>query len=136
MGAVAFDTLKFSKRLVEAGFTDRQAEALAEEQAALIDDRLATKQDIADVRRDIREFEQCVIIRLSSMMVVAVGVVAALVKPLNIIYNILKNGWIFEDFPAFKLARETIPAGQESLGGGNKHGSTVCHMCIRIKTRS
>jgi precorrin-6B methylase 1 len=29
MGAVAFDTLKFAKRLKEAGFTEQQAEALA-----------------------------------------------------------------------------------------------------------
>jgi len=102
MTAVAFDTLKFSKRLIEAGFTDKQAATLAEEQAALMDDKIATKRDmkeletalkrdlmdvetrlkteIEDVRRDIRESEQRVIIKLGSMMVVAVGVVAALVK--------------------------------------------------------
>ena len=95
MHAVAFDTLEFSKRLVAAGFTERQAEALAEEQAALINDRLATKRDLkaleaatkvdlkeleSGLKRDIRESEQRVIIRLGGMMVIAVGVVAALVK--------------------------------------------------------
>ncbi len=40
----------------------------------------ATKRDIAEVKRDIRESEQRTIIKLGSMMVVAVGVVAALVK--------------------------------------------------------
>jgi len=33
---------------------------------------------------------------------------------LKIIYDTLKNGWVFEDFPAFKITGETIPAGQSS----------------------
>lgn len=49
--ALMFDSLKDSKRLVEAGFTEPQAEALAEEQSAVINDQLATKRDIAEVRR-------------------------------------------------------------------------------------
>ncbi len=98
MSTIAFDTLKFSKKLVAVGFTEQQAETLAEEQSALIDDQLATKRDIADVKRDIadvrrdiadvrrdmKEMElrlrQDLTIRMGSMMVVAVGVVAALVK--------------------------------------------------------
>ncbi len=113
MSALAFDTLKFSKKLVAAGFTEKQAEALADEQRSLITNELATKRDlkelevalkrdmkeleaglkrdITDIRRDmkemetrlmrdIRESEQRTIIKLGSMMVVAVGVVAALVK--------------------------------------------------------
>ncbi len=84
MSAVPFDTLKFSKKLVAAGFTDRQAETLAEEQSALIDDQLATKRDITDVRRDMKEMElrlrQDLTIRMGGMMVTAVVAVAALVK--------------------------------------------------------
>ena len=57
MDALMFDTLKYSKWLVEAGFTPPQAEALAEEQAGLIDERLATKRNIAEVRRDMKELE-------------------------------------------------------------------------------
>lgn len=55
MGAVAFDTLKFAKRLKEAGFTEQQAEALAEAEAELFETHLATKQDIAELKRDIEE---------------------------------------------------------------------------------
>ena len=59
--ALAFDTLKYSKRLVEAGFTTTQAEALAEEQARLIDERLATKQDLkkleAATKQDLKKLE-------------------------------------------------------------------------------
>ena len=73
MSTVPFDTLKFSKKLVAVGFTEQQAEALAEEQAALIDEQLATK-------RDLKEMELRLTVRLGSMVVTAVVVVAALVK--------------------------------------------------------
>lgn len=55
MASVAFDTHSFIKRLVAAGMPEPQAEILAEEQARLIEDRLATKADVSDVRRDIAE---------------------------------------------------------------------------------
>ena len=57
MSAIAFDTLKFAKRLKEAGFTEQQAEALADAEAEFIGQNLATKRDIADVKRDIKELE-------------------------------------------------------------------------------
>ena len=57
MNAIAFDTLKFAKRLKEAGFTEQQAEALADAEAEFIEQNLATKRDIADVKRDIKELE-------------------------------------------------------------------------------
>jgi len=44
------------------------------------EDILATKRDIDDLRRDMREMEQRLIIKLGSMMVVAIGIVAVLVK--------------------------------------------------------
>ena len=77
MKALAFDTLQYSKRLVEAGFTDRQAEALAAEQAALINDQLATKRDLKEMEMRLRHD---LTIRMGGMMVTAVIVVAALVK--------------------------------------------------------
>ena len=55
--AVAFDTLVYAKKLKSVGFTESQAEALAESQAQLIESRLATKQDIELVRRDMKELE-------------------------------------------------------------------------------
>ncbi len=77
MTTLLFDTLAYSKRLKEAGFTAQQAEALAEAQAELIDERLAT-------RRDLKELEERMTyrltLRLGSMLVVAVGVMATLVK--------------------------------------------------------
>ena len=55
MAAIAFDTHAFIKRLTAAGMPEPQAEILAEEQARLVEDRLATKADVGDVRRDIAE---------------------------------------------------------------------------------
>jgi hypothetical protein len=47
MSAVAFDTHAFVKRLTSVGMPEAQAEILADEQVRLIDERLATKTDIA-----------------------------------------------------------------------------------------
>ena len=53
MSTVAFDTHRFVKHLTESGFTEQQAEALAEEQTDLLNGNLATKTDIALVKADI-----------------------------------------------------------------------------------
>ena len=90
MTSIVFDTHAFVKELAEAGMPEKQAEVLARSQATLIDETLATKQDLkeleARLRRDMKELElrlkHDLTIRLGSMMVVAIGVVAALVKPL------------------------------------------------------
>ena len=53
MSRFAFDTHAFVKRLTQAGMDEQQAEALVECQVQLINDSLATKQDIEEVKRDI-----------------------------------------------------------------------------------
>ena len=59
--SVAFDTLAYANKLKQGGFSDDQAEVLAEVQADsvrdLIDEKLATKHDIALVKQDIKELE-------------------------------------------------------------------------------
>ena len=55
--AIAFDTHRFVKRLTESGFTEKQAETLAEEHIALLNANLATKADIAAVKADIARVE-------------------------------------------------------------------------------
>ena len=58
---MAFDTLKFAKRLKEGGFTDQQAEALAQAEAEFIEQSLATKRDVKELevglKRDLKELE-------------------------------------------------------------------------------
>ena len=84
MAMLTFDTHAFVKELTQAGMPEAQAEVLAHSQATLIDEKLATKQDLkelgARLRHDLKELELRLTIRLGSMMVVAVGAVAALVK--------------------------------------------------------
>ena len=88
MAAIMFDTHAFVKELTQAGMPEAQAEVLARNQAMLIDEKLATKQDLKlvkeDLQRELREMElrltYNLTVRFGSMMVVAIGVVAALVK--------------------------------------------------------
>ena len=69
MGATSFDTHAFVKRLTQAGMPEAQAEVLADSQTKLIDEKLATKQDL-------KKLELRLTIRLGSMVVIAIGVVA------------------------------------------------------------
>ena len=88
MSTLAFDTHAFVKDLTRAGMPEEQAEVLARSQATLIDEKLATKQDLKELelrltlatKQDLKELELRLTLRLGSMMVVAIGVVAALVK--------------------------------------------------------
>ena len=52
-----FDTHEVVKRLIEAGFTELQAEAIAKEQKSIIEGNLATKKDVEEVKKDILELK-------------------------------------------------------------------------------
>jgi septal ring factor EnvC (AmiA/AmiB activator) len=56
-GAVLFDTLRYAKRLRSSGFNESQAEVLATLQAEIIEDNLATKQDLKQVEVQIKGLE-------------------------------------------------------------------------------
>ena len=56
--AIAFDPHRFVKRLTESGFTEKQAETLAEEHVVLLNANLATKADIAEVKAGMEAFRQ------------------------------------------------------------------------------
>ena len=51
--AIAFDTHRFVKNLTASGFTEAQAEALADEQAHLLNSNLATRTGLAAVKSDL-----------------------------------------------------------------------------------
>jgi hypothetical protein len=84
MTTIAFDTHTFVKKLKAVGFTEEQAEVFAAEQARLIEDKLATTHDLveleANLRRDLKELEYRMTIKLGTLMVLAIGVMATLVK--------------------------------------------------------
>lgn len=74
MTATTFDTHKFVRRLKEAGLPEMQAEAIAEAfRDAQGEGELATKTDL-------RELEYRLAIKLGSLIALAIGIVAALVK--------------------------------------------------------
>jgi len=55
LSVAVFDTHAFVKRLTAVGMPEPQAEVLADEQRRLIDDRLATKEDIAQLGASTKE---------------------------------------------------------------------------------
>lgn len=87
MTIITFDTHSFIKRLTTAGMPESQAEALAAEQSRLIEDRLATRDDLErlhlELQRDMRELELRLTIKLGALIAASVGIVAALVKLLQ-----------------------------------------------------
>lgn len=77
MSETTFDTLKYAKRLKEAGFTEQQAETQAEVFREVIDDKLATKQDLKNLEERL---SYRLTIRFGGMLVAAVLVLAAIIK--------------------------------------------------------
>ena len=73
--AIAFDTHRFVKNLTASGFTERQAEALADEQVHLLNANLATKADILAVKADLLKW-------MVMAMIAQGGLIVALVKAL------------------------------------------------------
>jgi hypothetical protein len=59
--SLAFDTLRYTKKLRAAGVPDQQAEVQAETLAEIVEERLATKRDLKEVevalKRDLKELE-------------------------------------------------------------------------------
>ena len=76
MTLIKFDTHGIFKKLKSVGFD--------EEQANLIEDKLVTKNDLielgANFRRDMKELEYRIIIKMGSLMAIQIGVIAVLVK--------------------------------------------------------
>ncbi len=56
--AIAFDTHRFVKHLTENGFTEQQAEVLADEQVHLLNANLATQADVAAIHQDIATIQR------------------------------------------------------------------------------
>jgi hypothetical protein len=80
MSAVTFDTLGYFERLKAAGVPEEQANVMRE----VIEDKLATKQDLRELEtrldNKIEKLEYRLTIRLGGMMAASIALVAALVK--------------------------------------------------------
>ena len=88
--AIAFDTHRFVKHLTENGFTEQQAEVLADEQVQLLNTNLATQADVAaiqreivEVRREIAEVKADLLKWMVGALIAQGGVVVTLLKLLQ-----------------------------------------------------
>lgn len=99
--AVLIDTLAYARKLKGAGFSEEQAEALTETLAGILDERLATKQDLLELEARIEarfdakldakigglrtelllrigDLERQLTLRLGAMLAFALGAMATL----------------------------------------------------------
>ena len=83
MSSLAIDTLRYSKRLRAAGFTEEQAEVQAEALIEAVRDSLVTKIDLNEavekLRMDMHEMHMSFIRWLIPLMIGQVAVIATLV---------------------------------------------------------
>ena len=90
-----FNAIKYIGELREAGVPEKQAEVHLRILHEVIESNLATKRDIEEVKRDIqelktelkrdiRELEQRMIIKLGGLIVITLGILVAL-SNINII---------------------------------------------------
>lgn len=83
---ITFDTLAYAKKLKAAGVPENQAEIQAEALSEIIEERVATKLDIHEPRRDIREMEERLknelTLRFGKMLAWSTGIIIAVVAAL------------------------------------------------------
>lgn len=88
MSSLVFDTHAFVKKLTNAGMPEAQAEILAQEQANLIENRLATKADITTLEKNIEmkfdakieSVKSDIIKWVAGLLIAQAALVAALLK--------------------------------------------------------
>ncbi|EKD73798.1 MAG: hypothetical protein ACD_45C00183G0014 [uncultured bacterium] len=90
MAHVAFDTLAYANKLKAAGadpkLAEIQAEATAEILSTLVNEQLATKSDIKDLKIDIKELEM----RLQATFFKMISAAVAILGGLQILFHFVK----------------------------------------------
>ena len=85
--AIPFDTLKFAERLEKAGLSREQASAFAEAQkeafGEVLDSALASKADVQRIENRLETMELRLTIKMGAFLVVAIGVVTAILKSIH-----------------------------------------------------
>ena len=74
MTTTAFDTLGYAKKLENAGFTRQQAEAQANALMDILEDRIATKQDLKELELRLK---YDLTIRLGGIVVACTAILLA-----------------------------------------------------------
>jgi len=81
MSVVTFNTYEFIKSLEKSGLNEKQAEAITTGMLRIHDaSDLATKADLRELTAQMREMELRITIKLGSMIIAAVGVLAVIIK--------------------------------------------------------
>lgn len=75
MATLTFDTLGYSKKLEDAGFTRKQAEAQAIALREMIEDKIATKQDLREMELRLK---YDLTIRLGGIVVACTAILLAI----------------------------------------------------------
>lgn len=79
MTTTTFDTLGYAKKLENAGFTRQQAEAQAAALREMIEDRIATKQDLRELELRLK---YDLTIRLGGIVVACTAILLAILPML------------------------------------------------------
>ena len=84
MTTISFDTLAHSKKLISTGFTQLQAEVQVEAMREIIDERLATKQDLKEtennLQHEMKQMELRIVIRFGAMLAASIAITVSLIK--------------------------------------------------------
>jgi hypothetical protein len=81
MATITFDTLKLVETLKAHGVSEEQAKGIAEAFKNVQGEAdIATKRDIDDLRREMREIELRLTIKLGSFTMLATGILIADIK--------------------------------------------------------
>lgn len=75
-----FNALKYTESLEKAGFTRKQAEKSISILIEIMEQNLATKNDISKLEHRLRELELRMTVKLGSMLVVSIGIMTAIQK--------------------------------------------------------
>ena len=75
-----FNTLKYAKMLEEAGFSREQSEISIRMLVEIMEDRLATRDDVKDLTHALVRAESRLTIRMGTMLTAAIAIVATLQK--------------------------------------------------------
>ncbi|MCX8017667.1 MAG: CCDC90 family protein [Rhodocyclaceae bacterium] len=81
MTTITFDTLKYAKKLKQAGFSEEQAEAQASALAEAVSEiDVATKRDIDNLKNELQKLELRLTLKMGALITAGIGIVAALQK--------------------------------------------------------
>jgi hypothetical protein len=74
---MTFDTLEYSRRLKSAGFSEQQAEVLAEATRDLVAEEMVTKTFL---QSELEKLSMRLTIRMGTIAAICVGALAAIIK--------------------------------------------------------